>query len=208
MMTPTQVRQNRFRIRFLWLVSMPLDQLRSLPRVTVESAPRGPGVYLFWHGPMLAYVGMSDCVQDRLAAHRSRRWQVGIPSAIGIVPLPTTEDALGLEAMLIERFRPKRNGRRERGTANYTRLKFSALTRPYSTFPFMAIDRATSHRKARAQGNAQSAQSCTVQHSAEGAAQSCTPLSKRERCVCSLHSPRLCIWAPLARPYSGRSVQR
>lgn len=48
---------------------LPLDQLR--PLCKDEDWPFEPGIYFLWRGPLLAYVGMSKYLSDRINCHIS-----------------------------------------------------------------------------------------------------------------------------------------
>jgi hypothetical protein len=53
-----------------WRGALPLDQLRGLPDVVINS---GSGVYFMWHGPALIYVGQSGHVGNRMWRHENKR---------------------------------------------------------------------------------------------------------------------------------------
>lgn len=86
----------------------------------IEEAPHNPGVYLFYDGERVLYVGKAIDIRDRLASYRDPRTPriATMRDRADSIETRTADDgrkALLLEANLIKRYQPKYNTRLKDG---------------------------------------------------------------------------------------------
>jgi excinuclease ABC subunit C len=86
----------------------------------IDEAPQEPGVYLFYDGERVLYVGKAIDIRDRLASYRDPRTPriARMVERADRIETRTTEDgrrALLLEANLIKRYQPRYNTRLKDG---------------------------------------------------------------------------------------------
>jgi excinuclease ABC subunit C len=91
-----------------------MEKIKSLNINHISKLPRGPGVYIFYNGRKLLYIGKAVDVRERVSNHfqqPSYRDDIFISkiNKIGYIPTASEIEALLLEAKLIKKYKPKYN---------------------------------------------------------------------------------------------------